>query len=69
MSKMITLLLVSFLFFSCKKNETPVNPITPPVVVEPQYALAWQDEFNGTQMDPVEWYHRIPGIRHDGFND
>jgi beta-glucanase (GH16 family) len=69
MNKMLSFLIAAVLLFSCKKNEAPVSPVTPPIVVEPQYALAWQDDFNGTQMDPVEWFHRIPGIRHDGFND
>lgn len=66
-------LIVYFVLFvsiiSCKKSTTPEVIIAPPPIVAPQYVLAWQDDFSGSQLDLVEWYHRIPGVRHDGYND
>ncbi len=66
---MLKLLLAGFLFISCKKDATSTPVITPPVTNLPQFELAWQDDFNGSQLNTTEWYHRIPGVRHDGYND
>jgi beta-glucanase (GH16 family) len=35
----------------------------------PGYRMVWNDEFDGTVMDPKKWKHRYPGPRKDGFND
>lgn len=68
-------LVASFILFTgmmaCKKSgATPTPAPTPtPTPVTPTYELAWQDDFTGTQLSLTDWYHRIPGVRHDGFND
>lgn len=33
------------------------------------YKLVWQDEFEGTEIDPKSWACRHPGPRKDGVND
>jgi beta-glucanase (GH16 family) len=32
------------------------------------YGLVWQDEFDGTRLDPAKWTHHAPGPRRDAFN-
>jgi beta-glucanase (GH16 family) len=32
------------------------------------YTLQWSDEFDGTEMNPDNWEHRMPGPRRDGVN-
>jgi beta-glucanase (GH16 family) len=49
-------------------NKKPDTSPTP-VIITPVFNLAWEDHFNGTGLDATNWYHRLPGIRHDGFND
>lgn len=57
----MTLLCLSLL--SCEKDTSPATPVSP------TYSLVWEENFNGTQLNTTEWYHRQPGVRHDGFND
>jgi beta-glucanase (GH16 family) len=33
------------------------------------YHLVWNDEFDGSALDPKKWKHRYPGPRKNGFND
>jgi len=49
---------------SCSNKDVP-----PPSPQPKQYKLVWEDQFNGTTLDGTKWFHRQPGIRHDGFND
>jgi len=66
---MLVYLLLVMQILSCKKDTTPEAPIAPPAPVIAQYELAWQDDFNGTQLNLTDWSHRYPGVRHDGYND
>lgn len=66
---LVAVVFLYILLYSCKKNTAVSQVIPPPVPVTYQYELAWQDDFTGTKLNTAEWYHRIPGVRHDGFND
>jgi beta-glucanase (GH16 family) len=66
---MLVYLLAALFFISCKKESTTPAVISPPESTLPQFELTWQDDFNGSQLNLVDWYHRIPGVRHDGYND
>ncbi len=59
----LALIMVSY---GCNKKNHTVEPI---VEKPPVYQLAWEDNFDGQSLDLNNWYHRIPGVRHDGFND
>ncbi|HEY3390881.1 MAG TPA: glycoside hydrolase family 16 protein [Prolixibacteraceae bacterium] len=62
---LVLIIILSGLFYSCKKTDTgevkkdpPV--IIPPVVIAPPtvypgYTLLWNDEFNGTNVDVQKW--------------
>ena len=55
---------------SCSKSSNPKTIDTPPSSITiPSYELAWQDNFDAAKLDLTNWYHRYPGVRHDGFND
>ncbi|MCX6300042.1 MAG: hypothetical protein NTY72_13220, partial [Bacteroidetes bacterium] len=69
MRSILVYLILAIQLLSCKKDTTPETPIAPPVPVIAQYELAWQDDFNGTQLNMLDWSHRYPGVRHDGYND
>jgi len=70
MRYMFFYLIASLFFMGCKKEPSaPPNIVSPPVYTIPQFELTWQDDFNGYQLNISEWYHRIPGVRHDGYND
>lgn len=61
------LLSVLFAFtIACNKKQ---SVDTPPTETAPVFKLAWEENFNGQQLDTANWFHRIPGVRHDGFND
>lgn len=47
----------------CSEKEVTAPP--PPK----EYKLVWEDQFNGAALDLTKWFHRLPGKRHDGFND
>ncbi len=38
-------------------------------IIPPTYKLVWEDNFDAAQLNTNEWFHRLPGVRHDGFND
>src|SRR5512142_341955 len=56
------LLCLSFLSSGCKKGDS--NPVTAPPDSIPQvpgWTLVWNDEFNGTRIDPAKWAYEIGG--------
>ncbi len=53
--------------YSCKKQNHSEQEL--PQSGQYHFELAWQDDFNGNQLDTALWYHRDSGVRHDGFND
>jgi len=70
MRYMLIYLLLAIQLISCKKETaTDTQSAPPPVAAIAQYELTWQDDFNGTQLNMLDWSHRYPGARHDGVND
>ncbi|RXK62011.1 glycoside hydrolase family 16 protein [Lacibacter luteus] len=56
---------VAFASAGCaKKKDTTATTNQTPV-----YKLVWEDNFDAAQLNTGEWFHRLPGVRHDGFND
>jgi beta-glucanase (GH16 family) len=51
---------------ACNKKQ---SGDTPSPDTAPVFKLAWEENFNSQQLDTTNWFHRIPGVRHDGFND
>lgn len=49
---------------ACLSLRGPVAQAAPPA----GYTLVWEDEFNGTALDPRYWNHTYPGPYRDGFN-
>lgn len=71
MAKSVNLLIcVIILFFTaCKKKSSNVDQSPTPPPPKPPFELEWEDNFDGTELNLTNWYHRLPGIRHDGYND
>ena len=61
--KCFMLLLLSFDLICCSKDSAVAQPPAQ------EYKLVWEEQFNGQQLNLNDWYHRLPGVRHDGFND
>lgn len=62
-------LLLSALFattIACSKKQSGESPA---VETAPVFQLTWEEHFDRQTLDTGNWYHRIPGIRHDGVND
>ncbi len=73
--KRILLLLLFAIVYSCnpgKKTVTlPANNAMSTTVYTPEklgYELFWEDQFNGTALDPSKWEFRSPGPRRAGYN-
>jgi beta-glucanase (GH16 family) len=66
MNKLYAFGLFFSLYAGCSKKAESTNQAPPDTV---GYTLSWSDDFANTVLDQAQWYHRIPGIRHDGFND
>lgn len=66
MNKLYAFGLFFFLNAGCSKKAESTNQAQPDTA---RYSLSWSDDFSTTVLDQTQWYHRIPGIRHDGFND
>jgi beta-glucanase (GH16 family) len=66
---------ITFLFLlagfvaSTACNKKPETEQTNPVDKPPVFKLDWEENFSTQSLDATNWYHRIPGVRHDGFND
>ncbi|MGJ7030187.1 glycoside hydrolase family 16 protein [Niabella hirudinis] len=60
-------LLPVLLLIACKKKTQEAYLTTVPE--NRGYQLQWSDDFSGSGLDAAKWYHRYPGVRHDGFND
>jgi beta-glucanase (GH16 family) len=59
---MLPIFLLYILSAACTKTETAAPPAD-------EYKLVWEDNFEGSNPDLNKWFHRQPGVRHDGFND
>lgn len=67
--KLITLPILMVLFVSCSVPPTPTSlPPTPTITPEPTpewerpgWTLIWQDEFEGSELDPEKWVAEIGG--------
>jgi beta-glucanase (GH16 family) len=55
-----------------KGSDAPANNAMTQEVFVPEnngYKLAWQDDFNGTELDTTKWEYRGTGPRRIGYND
>ncbi|MBU1097601.1 MAG: glycosyl hydrolase family 16 [Ignavibacteriae bacterium HGW-Ignavibacteriae-2] len=57
-----SLLLSSAINYGCSKDDNPAanNDIAPDYDLE-GYTLLWQDEFDGSKVDPLKWIYEVNG--------
>jgi beta-glucanase (GH16 family) len=60
--------IVPLLFATRAVQDAPPDVVKPSAPVPAGYELVWRDEFDGKELDPTKWGHRLLGPRRDAIN-